>query len=181
MRTEKSLAPQGPVLARPIPSYLVAASLAMGFLLTLLPWPASWHWLVPDFILVTLVYWNLRSPRQAGLGAAFLFGLLTDATLGTLLGQHALAYLLVAFITITFQRRLQNFPLWGRALQLAPLFVGQALLVLVSGPFFGRAVLDWRYLAAGGLAALLWPLAAWLLDWVTGWMNRHRVSAEDKP
>lgn len=168
MKASKPLLLQGTAIVAPPSLHVVALSLTLGFLLTLLPWPMAGRWLVPDFTLMVLLYWHIHLPRPVGIGMAFLFGLLSDAASGALIGQHALTYALTAFIVLNLRRRLEAFPPLGRSLQLAPVFIGQAGLMLLLGLLFGRQVSDWRYLAAGVTAALLWLPLAFLLDALTG-------------
>ncbi len=166
-RGSKPLIPQGQVLARPASRGLVYGSLLGGFLLTALPWPQTALWLVPDFVLVALVYWNIHAPRMANLGLAFVLGLAVDAAHGVLFGLHALAYCSATFVVLMLRRRLENFGPSGQALQLAWLFLAQEALVLILGLAFGREP-DWRYLAAGAVTAMLWWPASALLDRLTG-------------
>ena len=51
---------------------------------------------MPDLLALVLVFWNVHQPRRVGVGLAFMFGLLMDVHQGALLGQHALAYTLLA-------------------------------------------------------------------------------------
>jgi len=74
--TEKPLLPQGTELAAPPTRTKVYGSLLLALAATLLPWADSIRWLVPDFTLMALLYWNIRAPRLAGLGAAYHPGLL---------------------------------------------------------------------------------------------------------
>lgn len=175
MNTEKPLVPQGPQLIAPASRRLVYGSLALGYLASLLPWPQGLLWLVPDFTLVALFYWLVHAPHLAGLGLAMSLGLLADATLGGLMGQHALAYTLIAFLVITLRRRLENFEVSGRALHLVPFFLGQQALVLLLGLAFGLPDADWRYLVAALSAALCWMPMAHLFDRLTGWTNKMRI------
>lgn len=175
MTTDKPLVPQGPQLIAPASRRLVYGSLALGYLGTLLPWPQEILWLVPDFTLVLLLYWVVHAPHLAGLGLAMALGLLADATLGGLMGQHALTYTVAAFLVIHVRRRLENFEVSGRALHLAPIFLGQQLLLLILGLVFGLPDVDWRYLVAGVTAVLCWLPAARLLDRLTGWTNEMRI------
>ncbi len=165
---DKPLLPQGQELAAPPSFRWVAVSLAVAFLLTLLPWPDGWRWLVPDFTLMALLYWHIHAPRLAPLGAAFGFGLMTDAVRGVLMGQHAVAYTLTAFLAIYLRRRLENFSAPARAVQLAPLFLFKEMLVLALGWLFGGHAADWRFLLAGIVAALLWLPLAMLFDRLAG-------------
>lgn len=175
MNTEQPLVPQGPQLIAPASARLVFGSLILAYLATLLPWPREILWLVPDFTLVLLLYWLIHAPHLTGLGLAMALGLLADATLGGLIGQHALTYVLVAFVAVNVRRRLENFEVSGRALHLAPIFLGQQLLMLILGLAFDLPDADWRYLAAGVSAALLWIPVAHLLDRMTGWTNEMRI------
>lgn len=173
--TDKPLVPQGPALIAPASRRLVYGSLALAYLATLLPWPQPMLWLLPDFTLVLLFYWIVHAPHLAGLGLAMALGLVADVSVGSLIGQHALAYTLAAFVAIQVRRRLENFQVAGRALQLAPIFLGQEAVVLVAGLAFGLPDADWRYLAGGLSAALFWLPVAHLLDRMTGWTNEMRI------
>lgn len=65
----------------------------------------------PDWVLLVLIFWALAHPEQFGLGPAWLVGLLTDVLTGRSLGQHALAYCLVAYCCIRFHNRLRFYSL----------------------------------------------------------------------
>ncbi|MFA5082962.1 MAG: rod shape-determining protein MreD [Hydrogenophilaceae bacterium] len=180
LNTEKPLVPQGPQLIAPAPRRLVYASLVLGYLCILLPWPQGMLWLVPDFTLVVLLYWVIHAPHLAGLGLAMALGLLTDATLGGLMGQHALTYTVTAFLVIHLRRRLENFEVSGRALHLAPIFLGQQALFLILGLVFRLPDADWRYLVAGLSAVLCWIPLARLFDRLTGWTNEMHIEPAAK-
>jgi len=165
---DKPLLPQGPELIAPTPWRWVATSLTLAFMLTLLPWPGEWRWLVPDFTLMALLYWHIHAPRHTPMGVAFGLGLLTDATRGALFGQHAVAYALTAYLALYLRRRLENFPAPARAVQLAPLFLFKELAILLLGLIFVKTSADWRYLAAGIVAALLWLPLAMFFDRLAG-------------
>lgn len=177
--TPKALLPKGTAIVAPPSWRLLLLTLTLAFLLTLLPWPSAGRWLVPDFTLMVLLYWHIHAPRPVGMGLAFLLGLLSDAAGGVLIGQHALTYVLAAFVILNLRRRLEAFPPFGRALQVAPVFIGQAALTLLLGLLFDRQVSDWRYLAAGLTAALLWFPMALLLDALSGRVTPLPGAAHD--
>jgi rod shape-determining protein MreD len=168
------LLPQGAELAHPPTRSKVWISLTLAFALTLLPWMQDIRWLVPDFTLMALLYWNIRAPRLAGLGAAFSLGLLTDVTRGVLFGLNALAYCAATFIVLLVQRRLEGFDTTRQTLQLSPVLLGKEALVLTLGLMMGRGEADWRWLAAGLVAALMWPPMAWLVDRITAQPAQRR-------
>jgi rod shape-determining protein MreD len=165
---EKPLLPQGPEIVAPASWKWVAVSLALSFLLTLLPWPGEWRWLIPDFTLMMLLYWHIHAPQHTPIGVAFGLGLLTDATRGALFGQHAVAYALTAYLALYLRRRLENFTAPARSVQLAPLFLVKELAILLLGLIFVKPTTDWRYLAAGVVGALLWLPLAMFFDRLAG-------------
>jgi rod shape-determining protein MreD len=167
------LLPQGAELVHPPTRGKVYASLVIAFALTLLPWMDQIRWLVPDFTLMLLLYWSIRTPRLAGLGLAFSFGLLTDVVRGAVFGLNALAYCTATFIVLLVQRRLEGFDISRQTLQISPILLGKEALVLALGLSMGRGAIDWRWLAAGVAAAALWMPMAWLVDRIT---DRPRTS-----
>ena len=89
----------------------VTATVVLALILAVLPMP---HWMDiarPYLLLLLVIYWSLSAPRIAGLMFAWLCGMAIDLLKGTTLGQHALAFLLVSFLTHKFQLRMRIFPL----------------------------------------------------------------------
>jgi rod shape-determining protein MreD len=117
----------------------------------------------PDLLAVVLVCWNVHQPRRVGVGVAFVFGLLVDVHSAALLGQHALAYTLLAFGAISMHRRLLWFGLAEQALQVLPLFAGAHLVSLLVRMAAGGMFPGWELVLAPLLEALLWPLVTALL------------------
>jgi rod shape-determining protein MreD len=145
----------------PVRASTILGSLALALLANFLPWQSVA--LAPDFVALVLVFWCVRQPRLVGLGAGWLLGLLIDVGNGVLMGQHALAYSLLAFASITLSRRILWFPLWGQALHvLALLLFAQgvsALVRLAAGAEFP----GWPLAVGPLLGAALWPLVTTLL------------------
>ncbi|MEN9773819.1 MAG: rod shape-determining protein MreD [Pseudomonadota bacterium] len=134
----------------------IAFSFGVAFLLNLLPWDA--HWPVPDFVAMVLVFWSLSQPRLVGIGIGFCFGLLMDVHGAALLGQHALAYSLLAYGAISLHRRLPWFGLAGRMLHLLPLFLLAQACNLIVRMAAGDAFPGLHYFLPSLSAGLLWPL-----------------------
>ncbi len=139
----------------------ITASLAVAFLLNLLPWG---HWIgVPDFVALVLVFWSIHQPRKVGIGVAFMMGLLMDVHDATLLGENALSYTLLSYFAIMIHRRVLWFRLLTQAAHVLPLLwmmqiVQLVVRMMVSGTFPG-----WLYFMESVIAALLWPFVTVLL------------------
>jgi len=98
-------------------SWLVPAlSLGLTLVLAVLPLPDIIAPLRPDWVAVVLLYWSLMSPRRFSLLTAFWMGIALDTLSGALLGQNALALLVIVYIAERFHFQLRVFPMSQMAL-----------------------------------------------------------------
>jgi rod shape-determining protein MreD len=88
-----------------------------------------------------------------------------DVADATLLGQHALAYAVLAYAAEYFRRRVLRFPLWQQAVQVAALLLLCAGLVLLVRVVGGAPLPRWTYAVGPLTGALLWPMVTVLLQW----------------
>ncbi|HTG95853.1 MAG TPA: rod shape-determining protein MreD [Burkholderiales bacterium] len=148
-------------ILQPVRASTIIASFAIAMFINFLPWRDLR--LVPDFVALVLVFWCVRQPRLVGLGVAWALGLITDAGNGVLLGQHALAYSIIAFLGIWLSRRILWFGPGLQALHVgAILLVGQAVALLVR-VIAGDSFPGWALLVGPIAGAILWPVVSWLL------------------
>ncbi|HVJ13705.1 MAG TPA: rod shape-determining protein MreD [Burkholderiales bacterium] len=148
-------------ILQPVRASTVITSFALALFLNFLPWRDLR--VVPDFVALVAVFWCIRQPRLVGLGVAWTLGLITDAGNGVLLGQHALAYSLLAFLSIWLSRRILWFGVGLQALHVGAMLLvaqGVALLVRVSA---GDSFPGWPMFVGPIAGALLWPVVTWLL------------------
>ncbi len=137
------------------------ATLALGLTLNLLPWASITG--LPDWLSLVIVFWSVHEPRRMGIGFAWVLGLMMDAANGALLGQHALAYSMLAFAAIALSRRLLWFPLWPQALHVFVLLLAAQLVMLAVRMSAGGAFPGFWYFASSVIAAALWPFATYVL------------------
>ena len=86
-------------------------SLAATLALASVPLPDAIAPFRPDWVAVVLLYWSLMAPRHFSLLTAFWMGIALDTLTGALLGQNALALLLVVYLAEKFHLRLRVFPI----------------------------------------------------------------------
>lgn len=136
-------------------------SLLLATLVALAPWGQSP--IIPDVLTLVLAWWALHRPQRGLLAAGFMLGVLMDTHTASTLGEHALLYTLIVWMTLQFQRRIAWFRLGGQMLHMLGVFLmAQAVLAgarfLLGLPFLGpEQFLPWLG------TALLWPLADLLL------------------
>jgi len=122
-----------PRILLPVRPWFIAASLAIALLLNFLP-TSAWPWM-PDWVALILVFWSIREPRRVGMGIGFFLGLIMDVADASLLGQHALAYVIATYIATAISRRVLWFPLVQQALHVLPV-----LLIVQGVQFLVRAM-----------------------------------------
>jgi len=121
---------------------------------------AAW---TPDLLALVLLFWVVHEPLRLNIGAAFFFGLLLDVHQGALLGQHALAYTVMAYLATRIHRRLLWFDLTSQAIQVLPLLLAMHALQWLVRLLAGDGWAGWPLLLSPPLEALLWPVVAFVL------------------
>lgn len=148
-------------LLLPLNPVFMWLTLLVAFLIDMLP--LGRHPALPDCLAVALVFWSVHQPLRVGVGVAFVFGLMMDVHAAGLLGQHALSYTLLSYLSITIHRRLLWFRVPSQAVQLLPLFAGAHVVSALVGLLAGGMWPGWELALAPLFEALLWPVANLLL------------------
>lgn len=148
-------------LLLPANPMFVWGSILFALLANLLPVGRAW-WM-PDMLALVVVFWNIHQPRRVGVVAAFIGGVLMDVHQGALLGQHALAYTLLGYVSVTLHRRLLWFGLGAQMAHVLPLFFTAQLLSTAIRLAAGGMWPDWGVVASPLIQTLLWPVATVLL------------------
>jgi rod shape-determining protein MreD len=143
---------------------LFAVSVLVAIVLGLVPLPGLAGALKPYWLGLVLVYWMLEEPRRAGLGLAFVLGLLADLVYGTLFGEQALRLVMLAFIVQRFRPRLRFFPLWQQATAVAALMLNDRVIAFAVRLFSGEGAPPLDFWLSPITALLLWPWLFLLLD-----------------
>jgi rod shape-determining protein MreD len=142
-------------------------SMAVGLVLAIVPLPGWLDAVRPDLALLAMIYFILNSPRIAGLGYAWLTGLLLDVARGMVLGQHALGFLVVGYLTHKLQLRMRMYPIPQQAAIVMLLLGLYHFIVFWIDGLTGHGYTGWvRWLPVFS-GALLWPLIVALGDSLT--------------
>ncbi|MEI8297533.1 MAG: rod shape-determining protein MreD [Pseudomonadota bacterium] len=145
---------------------LIVSSL-LALLLCGLPLPRAVDALRPDLLLLVVIWFALMKPRAGGLVYAWLAGLSLDAFRGIVLGQNALAFVMIAFLVHRFHLRVRMFPLRQQSLfVMSLLWLYQFTLFWVDG-VTGHPLTDWARWLPALTGTLLWPVFAGLMDRIT--------------
>lgn len=149
-------------ILQPVRHWFILLSLLIAFFLNSIP-PSAWP-LMPDWIALVMIFWSIREPRRVGMGYAFLLGVAMDVSDANLLGQHALAYVLVSYVATSLSKRILWFPLGQQALHVLPLLLIVQCVQFAVRAMPGIELPGWPYFAGPFIGALLWlPLTFVLL------------------
>lgn len=118
---------------------------------------------IPDWVVLVLVFWRVREPERVGFVWAFVLGVIMDVADATLMGEHALAYVIAAYAAATLSRRILWFPLMQQALHLFPLFLGVQLLTTLVQMGAGAAFPGVVYFLGCISETLIWAPVTYLL------------------
>ena len=149
----------------------VTFTVILALIVAVLPLPQPLDAARPDLLLLLVIYWALSAPRIAGLMFAWLCGLAIDVIKGILLGQHALAFLVVAYLTHKFQLRLRIFPLGQQTATVFMLLAVYQFIVFWLDGIIGQPVTTWMRWLPVISGAILWPILVAVLD---TWNRRNR-------
>jgi rod shape-determining protein MreD len=131
-------------------------SMLLAIVLQLLPWAGAGLLLRPDFLLLVLIYWLLRAPHICNIGTAWIAGLIIDLANGGLFGQHALAYTVMAYFALAYQRRLALFKPWQQVGYVFVLLLLTQVTLLILKLFAGGESPGWYYFLPSISGILLW-------------------------
>ena len=142
---------------RPRGGIIIILTFVAALLLTILPMP---EWLVmfrPEWVALILIYWCMALPQRVGIISGLGLGLLLDTLRGAVLGQHALALVVIAYLTHRVHQQVRVYPRWQQALSvMALLLLYQLLLLWVSGIMGVSNQLSLYWLPTLS-STLLWP------------------------
>ncbi len=148
-------------LLLPVRMRFVVFTLLVALVLNFIP--AGRFYALPDFVALILALWCVREPLRVGMGTAFFLGLLVDAVHGAVLGQHATAYVLLAWAALHNSRRLLWFSPGVQALYMVPLFLMMQVVMLLIRLLAGHRFPGWEYFFTCFTTAVLWLPAYYLL------------------
>jgi len=136
---------------------LIVLSFIVAIMLTALPlpdWAVDWR---PAWVALVLIYWCMAVPEHIGIGTAWFLGLILDVQFGTLLGQHSLGLVVIAFLTLNSYQRIRVYPLVQQAVLICFYLLLYKLIMLLITGYLGTGTREWTYWMPAITSMLLWP------------------------
>lgn len=151
----------------------IIVSFVIAIVLAMMPLPQWAEPFRPDWVGLVLIYWCMAAPERVGVGTGFVVGIVLDTLYGSILGLHALAKSLTAFIAIKTHLKLRMFPRWQQAVAIGVLLILNQLLVLWIRGMLGKAPASISYWTPSIVGMVVWP---WLFVILRDVRRRFRVA-----
>ena len=133
----------------------------IGLILTVLPLPPWLSIVRPAFLVLTVLYWSIASPRTGGIALGFFAGLMLDVFQGPVLGEHALALCLVTYVAVREHQKIRSKPAFQQSLIVFAALVTYEFILFAIDGWTGHPItnpLRWTHTVSG---AVFWaPVAA---------------------
>jgi rod shape-determining protein MreD len=142
---------------------IIILSFIIAMMLTIMPLPEWAEEIRPQWVVLVLVYWAMALPQRVSVGSGWVMGLLLDVANDAVLGQHALALAMIAFLTSHLHQRLRVFPQSQQAIVVLVFCVIYNLIVLWIKGITGNAPNVWLIVIPSFTTALVWPLVFLIL------------------
>ena len=136
----------------------------IALVLTLLPLPTWLAILRPEFLVLTVLYWSIQAPFAGGVGLGWCSGLALDAFQGPVLGEHALAVALVAYLGVHEHQRIRTKPLLQQSLVVFAVLVLYEFVLFAVDGWSGHPLISPLRWVPAATGALIWPFMATVLS-----------------
>ena len=115
----------------------ITATFMVSIVLELIYLPTMLATLRPEWLVLTVFFWTLRSPGSVGIAVGFVVGLVLDVISGVYLGVNALALSIVSYLAIGMHKRFKLYPLLQQSLVafvivIIHLFISNIFISLLS-------------------------------------------------
>jgi len=154
-------------------NWVIVVTYVAALLLSIWPLPDWAEPFRPAWLVLTTVYWCLFLPHRVGLLVTFVVGILMDSLTGSLLGEHALALLLVAWVTLKLHLQIRVYPWWQQTLVVLNLMLLYSFVLFWVDGMLGYtqgSLLRWMPVL---ITTLLWP---WMMQLLSALQQRYQVS-----
>jgi rod shape-determining protein MreD len=138
--------------------WLVILTFVIALVLSIITLPQWGALFRPAWVPVLLLFWILAFPHRIGLGIAWVLGIMLDVLNGTLIGEHALALVVITWLYLRFYRQIRMFPMMQQAVVVTILIAIYQVLLFWIQSLTGQEIESRFFWFPIGTTLLLWPL-----------------------
>lgn len=135
----------------------IFSAFIIALALTILPLPELVMGMRPPWILLLLLYIQYYLPQSLSLGLIILLGLILDALLSTVIGEHTFAIVVTIWLANSKVRRFRLFSLGQQTGLIAVFCLVYQLIIFLIDAYLGFYVNFLNVIGSTILSTLLWP------------------------
>ena len=137
---------------------IIVLSFFCSFVLAAVPFPAELNDYRPAIPAIVMIYWCLKAPQYIGVINGWFIGLGFDVLHGSVLGQNALGFTLIAYACLLYDSRFKFSP---RSQQMVFVFILVVFYIAVTGKvseIFASGLFTMTHFKGALLTPLIWLL-----------------------
>ena len=126
--------------------------------LTIMPMPDFLNGITIEWVAMSIIFFSIMNVSLMGIFAAWIIGLLLDLLQGGLLGENALIFSVISYLSYRFRFQIRVYPDWQIMIVILFLLSFGNLISLWIKGFSGRILFvseDWLSIVC---AVLIWPI-----------------------
>ena len=127
-------------------------------ILTIMPMPDFLNGITIEWVAMSIIFFSIMNVSLMGIYAAWIIGLLLDLLQGGLLGENALIFSVISYLSYRFRFQIRVYPDWQIMIVILFLLSFGNLISLWIKGFSGRILFvseDWLSVVC---AVLIWPI-----------------------
>ena len=127
-------------------------------ILTIMPMPDFLNGITIEWVAMSIIFFSIMNVSLMGIFAAWIIGLLLDLLQGGLLGENALIFSVISYLSYRFRFQIRVYPDWQIMIVILFLLSFSNLISLWIKGFSGRILFvseDWLSVVC---AVLIWPI-----------------------
>jgi rod shape-determining protein MreD len=141
--------------------FLLIGTYVLAITLSMFSLRGDWLILLPPIALLMIFFWSVHLLNQSHLFTALFLGVIYDVLFNSLLGLHALLFIVLTFFMLRMRLRFRSYRLWHQSVVIGfYMAIYQALHYVLLNPLLNETTL-WYYGLMPLAASIIWP--CWIL------------------
>lgn len=132
-----------------------------SILLTIITFPLGNY--SPDWILLIIIYWIIAIPTMYNFVLIWFIGILTDVTLGLILGMSALSYVVLAFLIKKNYKSLRYFTIMQQSLIIFLIMLLKITMIIFIDNLAETNLFETSLYWSSLSSAIVWPIIFYTL------------------
>lgn len=144
--------------------FAIVVTFVISLILELLLLPDMISVFRPEWLVLTVFFWTLRSPAMVGIAVGFGVGLLLDVVSGVYLGINALALSIVSYLAVGMHKRFKLYPLVQQSFVAFVVVLVHLLIVNTFTSLLSRGESSVDLFLRAVFSGLIWPIVVVAYD-----------------